>query len=116
MHTVVLFENILLPVLNNNKNIVNAGYWVLSENLRNFGCDINVCHPSIQSLGGREGNQVSQLVGGWNTLYFLGRKSCNAFVQPAFFLAGNRARNGVTIFFKFKNLFTLQTSLKCLIA
>ena len=26
-------------------------------------------------------------------LYFLGGKSCDAFVQPTFFQAGNRARN-----------------------
>ena len=69
--------------------------------------------PSVHTVfagGGREGNHVSQLVGGWNTLYFLGGKSCDAFVQPAFFLAGNHARNGMTIFVKFKNLFSLQTS------
>ena len=46
-------------VLNKNEYIVNAGYWVLSENPRNFGCNISVLHPSIQSLGGREGNKVS---------------------------------------------------------
>ena len=50
---------ILLHVCNKNKNIVNAGYWVLSENPRNFGCNISVRCPSIQSLGGREGNKVS---------------------------------------------------------
>ena len=38
-------------------------------------------------------------------LYFLGGK----FVQPAFFLAGNRARNGVAIVVALKNLFTLGT-------
>ena len=27
--------------------------------------------------------------------YFLGGKSCDGFVQPEFFLAGNRARNDV---------------------
>ena len=43
-------------------------------------------------------------------LYFLGRKSCDAFVQPVFFLAGNRTTNGMAIFVEFKNLFTLQTS------
>ena len=50
---------ILLYVLNKNKNIVNAGYWVLSENPRNFGCNISIRRPSIQSLAGREGNKVS---------------------------------------------------------
>ena len=33
---------------------------------------------------GREGNQVSARRGR-SMLYFLGRKSCDAFVQPAFF-------------------------------
>ena len=32
------------------------------------------------------------------------------FVQPAFFLAGNRARNGVAVV-AFKNMFTSTTSL-----
>ena len=35
-------------------------------------------------------------------LYFLGGKSCDAFVQPAFFLVENRARNGVAIVVAFK--------------
>ena len=42
-------------------------------------------------------------------LYFLGGKSCDAFVQTAFSLVGNRARNGVAIVVAFKNLFTLGT-------
>ena len=76
-------------VLNKNKNIVNAGYWVLSENQRNFGCNISVRHPSIKSLGGREGNEVSAYRGveyvifSWQDL--------------------NHARNGTAIFVKFKN-------------
>ena len=41
-------------------------------------------------------------------LYFLG-KSFNAFVQPGFFLVGNRARTFVAIVVAFKNLFTLGT-------
>ena len=41
-------------------------------------------------------------------LYFIG-KSCNAFVQPAFFLVGNSASNFVAIVVAFKNLFTLGT-------
>ena len=36
-------------------------------------------------------------------------KSCDAFVQPVLFLAGNRARNGVANVITFKNLFTLET-------
>ena len=68
---------ILLHVLNKNKNIVNAGYWVLIENPRNFGCNISIRPPSIQSLGGGGGKVIRcQLVGGWNMLYFLGGKSC----------------------------------------
>ena len=75
LHT--LFEiYILLYVFNKNKNIVNAGYWVLSENLRNFGCNISIRRLSIQSLGGREGNKVSARSGGWDMLYFLGGKLC----------------------------------------
>ena len=42
-------------------------------------------------------------------LYYLGGKSCDAFVQTAFFLAGNRTRNGVTTVVAFKNLFILGT-------
>ena len=38
-------------------------------------------------------------------------KSCDAFVQPAFFLAGNRSRNGVANVIAFKNLFTLFSSI-----
>ena len=94
LHT--LFEiYILLYVLNKNKNIVNAGYWVLSENPRNFGCNISIRRLSIQSLEGREGNKVSARSGG-GICYI--------------FLVGNCARNGEAIFVKFKNLFTLQTS------
>ena len=36
-------------------------------------------------------------------------KSCDAFVQSAFFLAGNRTRNGEANVIAFKNLFTLET-------
>ena len=42
-------------------------------------------------------------------LYYLGGKSYDAFVQPAFFLAGNRTRNGVNTVVAFKTLFTLGT-------
>ena len=50
---------------------------------------------------------MCQSVGGKSMLYFLGGKSCDAFVQPFFFWVGNRARNGVAIVVAFKNLFTL---------
>ena len=33
-------------------------------------------------------------------------KSCDAFMQPEFFLVGNRARNGVANVIAFKNLFS----------
>ena len=36
-------------------------------------------------------------------------KSCDAFVQSAFFLAGNRTRNGEANVIAFKNLFILET-------
>ena len=50
------------------------------------------------------GNQVSAHLGEEYVifLYFLGGKSCDAFVEPAFFLVGNRARNGVAIVVAFK--------------
>ena len=38
------------------------------------------------------------------SVIFLGGKSCDAFVQPAFFLAENRVRNGVVIVVAFKHL------------
>ena len=60
-------------------------------------------------FGGMEGNQVSARRGKENVISSCG-KSCDAFVQPAFFLAGNRTTNGMAIFVEFKNLFTLQTS------
>ena len=87
---------ILLHVCNKNKNIVNAGYWVLSENPRNFGCNISVRRPSIQSLGGREGNKVSARRGVGYVIF-----SWQEIVQENY---------GKATFVKFKNLFTLQTS------
>ena len=71
---------------------------------RNFGCHVSV-RPPVHSLGGGEKGIRCQPIGGRSMLYFLGRK----FVQPAFFLAGNRARNGVAIVVALKNLFTLGT-------
>lgn len=50
-----------------------------------------------------------QPVGGRSMLYSLGGKSYDAIVQPAFFLAGNCARNGMPIVVAFKNLFTLNS-------
>ena len=46
--------------------------------------------PSVHSLGVRVGNQVSAC-GGEEYVIFLGGKSYDAFVQPAFFLGENRA-------------------------
>ena len=42
----------------------------------------------------------------------VGYKSCDAFVQPAFFLAGNCARNGVSNVVAFRNLFSSILSIK----
>ena len=47
-------------------------------------------------FGGRKGIRC-QPVGGRSMSYFLGGKSCDGFVQPEFFLAGNRARNDVAV-------------------
>ena len=74
---------ILLHVLNKNKNIVNAGYWVLSENPRNFGCNISIRPPSIQSLGGGggEGNKVSARRG-MEYVIFSWREIVQEMAQP----------------------------------
>ena len=42
----------------------------------------------------------------------VGYKSCDAFVQPAFFVAGNCARNGVANVVAFRNLFSSILSIK----
>ena len=47
--------------------------------------------------------------GGRSMLFYIGGKSCGAFVQPVFFLAENRTRNGVTTVVAFKNFFILGT-------
>ena len=83
--------------------------------------------PSVHSLvrrgGGRgrgEGNQesdVSPSRGGVCMLYFLGAKSCDpcdAFVQPAFFFAGNRAKYDVAIADPFTYLFSLFHNIRIL--
>ena len=84
---------------------------------RNFSCDVNVRRPSVHSFGGGGGGGGwgwgegirFQPVGGRSMLYSLGGKSYDAIVQPAFFLAGNCARNGMPIVVAFKNLFTLNS-------
>ena len=43
--------------------------------------------------------------------HFINRANRDAFVQPAFFLAGNRSTNGVANVIAFKNLFTLFSSI-----
>ena len=62
---------------------------------RKFGGEVSVPRPSVHSSVVMEGNQVSACRGrgdgGGGVCY----KSCDVFVQPAFFSAGNRARNGV---------------------
>ena len=50
-------------------------------------------------------------------LYFLGAKSCDpcdAFVQPAFFFAGNRAKYDVAIADPFTYLFSLFHNIRIL--
>ena len=83
---------------------------------RNFSCDVNVRRPSVHSFGGGGGGGWGwgegircQPVGERSMLYSLGGKSYDAIVQPAFFLAGNCARNGMPIVVAFKNLFTLNS-------
>ena len=58
--------------------------------LEKFCSDISVRRPSVDSFGGRGGGVGlkgvrSQPVWGRSMLYFLGGKSCDAFVQSAFF-------------------------------
>ena len=66
----------------------------------------------VHSLRGREGNQgIREGNQGRESARREGAcyKSCDAFVQSAFFLAGNRTRNGEASVIAFKNLFTLET-------
>ena len=42
-------------------------------------------------------------------------KSCDAFMEPEFFLVGNRARNGVANVIAFKNLLLWKTVSKKLL-
>ena len=68
------------------------------------------------SLWRGEGKVITcQLCRGWTMFFFL-REIVRCICATAFFLAGNRTRNGVAIFVEFKNLFTLQTSFKYFIA
>ena len=57
---------------------------------------------------GRKSGVSLSGVGGQCYIFSAGNRA-NAFVQLAFFLAGNRARNGVAIVVAFKNMFTLGT-------
>ena len=88
---------ILLHVLNKNENIVNAGYWVLSEHPRNFGCNISECHPSIQSLGGREGKVSAH----WRVEYviFSWREIMQEMAQP--FLSSSKTCLLYKLLFKY---------------
>ena len=54
----------------------------LSTHPRKIGYDVSVLRPSVHSLGVKEGNQVSARWGR-SMMYFLGRKSCDAFVEPS---------------------------------
>ena len=65
--------------------------------LRKFGYDV----AYARTLFAGEGRESGVSPSGGGVCY----KSRDAFVQPAFFLAGNRARNGVAVV-AFKNMFT----------
>ena len=69
---------------------------------RKFGYDV----AYARTLFAEEGRESGVSPSGGGVCY----KSRDAFVQPAFFLAGNRARNGVAVV-AFKNMFTSTTSL-----
>ena len=83
---------------------------------RNFGCDFSVrpyARP-YRLLGRGKGvprqpDGGGQPDGGWRIPSFLGGKSCGAFGQPAFFLAGNRM---ITVAFE-KEVFW-KTLIACL--
>ena len=65
--------------------------------VRKFGYDV----AYARTLFAGEGRESGVSPSGGGVCY----KSRDAFVQPAFFLAGNRARNGVAVV-AFKNMFT----------
>ena len=94
----IVWKYILLHVLNKNENIVNAGYWVLSENPRNFGCNISIRRPSKQSLGGREGNKVSARQG-VEYVIFSWREIVQEMVQP--FLSSSKTCLLYKLLFKY---------------
>ena len=68
---------------------------------RQFGYDV----AYTRTFFAGEGRELGVSPSGGGVCY----KSCDAFVHPAFFLAGSRARNGVANVVAFKNLFTLET-------
>ena len=72
---------------------------------RKFGYDVVYARTLFVGEGRESG--VSPSGGG------VCHKSRDAFVQPAFSLAGNRARNSVAIV-AFKNMFTSSTSDHCI--
>ena len=82
----------------------------LSTYPRKFGYDVSVLRPSVHSLGVREGNHagVPPSRGGVCYIFFAGNRAMN-LCNPRFFLAGNRARSGVTIVVTLKNFFILGT-------
>ena len=69
---------------------------------RKFGYDV----AYARTLFARRGREESPVTPSRGEVCY---KSCDAFVQPVLFLAGNRARNGVANVITFKNLFTLET-------
>ena len=71
---------------------------------RKFGYDVAYARTLFARGGG--GEEESPVTPSRGEVCY---KSCDAFVQPVLFLAGNRARNGVANVITFKNLFTLET-------
>ena len=71
---------------------------------RKFGYDVAYAR-TLFARGGGGGDESPVTPSRGEVCY----KSCDAFVQPVLFLAGNRARNGVANVITFKNLFTLET-------
>ena len=67
---------------------------------------VKLWYQQLRTLFEGEGKESGVSPSGEGVCY----KSRDAFVQPAFFLAGNRARNGVAVVV-FKNMCTSTTSL-----
>ena len=76
----------------------------LSTHSRKFGYDVSVLRPSVHSLGG-EGRESGVRPSGGGVCYiFLAGNRAMHLCSPRIILAGNRARNVMTIVVAFKNL------------